>query len=102
MGAIEDTHIFVIKLYGVFLENDFYHKTRGYNIGVQIVVDIKKQFIDVYVYVGLPSVNNYHVFKKIGLYQQALNVGLFDMSAGHKMMYLFTCLGTKAIPCFLG
>ncbi len=44
MGAIKDTHIFVSKLYGAFLEDYFYHKTRGYNIGVQVVVDIKKKF----------------------------------------------------------
>jgi len=50
----------------------------------------------------LGSVNNYHVFKKIGLYQQPLYVGLFDMTVGHKMVYLFTCLGTKVIPYSLG
>jgi hypothetical protein len=44
MGAIDDTHIFVSKLYGAFLEKYFYHKTKGYNIGVQVVVDIKKKF----------------------------------------------------------
>jgi hypothetical protein len=40
MGAIDNTRLFVSKLNGAFLEDYFSHKTKGYNIGVQVVVDI--------------------------------------------------------------
>ncbi len=43
MGAIDDTHIFVSKLNGAFLEDYFYHKTKGHNIGVQVSGRHKKK-----------------------------------------------------------
>jgi len=32
MGAIDGTHICIAKPIGVFLEDNYYHKTKGYNM----------------------------------------------------------------------
>ncbi len=39
MGAIDGTHINITKLANVFSKDYYYHKTRGYNIIVQVMVD---------------------------------------------------------------
>ncbi len=67
MGAIDGTHICIAKPIGVLFENYYYHKTEGYTIVAQAVVDNQKMFLDIYV--GLPgNVNDFHVLKKYGLY----------------------------------
>jgi hypothetical protein len=32
MGAIDGTHIYIAKPIGAFLEDYYYHKTKGYNM----------------------------------------------------------------------
>jgi hypothetical protein len=67
MGAINETHVCIAKPIGVFIKNNYYHKTEAYNIVAQVVVDNQKRFLDIYV--GLPrNVNDSHVLKKYGLY----------------------------------
>jgi hypothetical protein len=81
MGAINGTHISIAKPIIVFLKDYYYHKTRGYDIVAQIVVDSKKRFLDVFV--GLfRNVNDSYMLRKSKLYQCAIHRGLFDMAIG--------------------
>jgi hypothetical protein len=52
-GAINDTHLFILKPQRAFVEDYYYHKIGGYNIMAQCVVDYNKKIIDVFV--GLPG-----------------------------------------------
>jgi hypothetical protein len=45
MGAMDGTHINIAKLPNLFLNDYYYHKTRGYDIIVQVVVDSQKRFL---------------------------------------------------------
>jgi hypothetical protein len=45
-GAIDGMHISIVK-HVLFLENYYYHKSNGYNLVAQAVVDCKKRFTDV-------------------------------------------------------
>ncbi len=67
MGAIDGTHICIAKPIGVFLEDYYYHKTKGYGIVAQVVVDSQKWFLDIYMGL-LRNVNDSHVLRKYGLY----------------------------------
>jgi hypothetical protein len=59
-----------------FVENYFYHKTKGYNIIVEVMVSNQKR----YVYVKLPkNVNDFHVLKEYWFYNCVMQGGLFDM-----------------------
>jgi hypothetical protein len=39
MGVIDDIHIAIAKSSCAFVEDYFHHKTKGYNIVAQVVVD---------------------------------------------------------------
>jgi hypothetical protein len=76
MNVIDDTHNAITKPSGVFVENYFYHKTKGYNIIVEVMVSNQKR----YVYVKLPkNVNDFHVLKEYWFYNCVMQGGLFDM-----------------------
>jgi hypothetical protein len=45
VDAIDDSHIAITKLSGAFAEDYYYHKTKGYNIVAQVVVDIQKDLL---------------------------------------------------------
>jgi hypothetical protein len=49
MGAIDGAHICIVELVGVFSKNYYYHKTRGYNIVAEVVVNSWKRILDIYV-----------------------------------------------------
>ncbi len=84
MGAIDGTHISIVKpssvYYKDYLWKDyFFHKIGKYNVVAQVVVDNQKRFMDVYV--GLPrNVVDSCVLKKSKLYQCAIHG--FDMDIG--------------------
>jgi hypothetical protein len=81
MGAIDGTHILIAKPFGVYFKNYFFHKTWGYSVVAQVVVNNQKRFMDVCV--GLfGSVNDFGVLRKSILYQCAIHMGLFDMAIG--------------------
>jgi hypothetical protein len=42
-GAINKTYVSIAKPLGPFVEDYFYHKTCGYNIIAQAIVDSKKK-----------------------------------------------------------
>jgi hypothetical protein len=44
-GAINDTHLFILKPQRAFVEDYYYHKIGGYNIMAQCVVDYKKKLL---------------------------------------------------------
>jgi hypothetical protein len=99
MGDIDDMHIAIAKSSCAFVEDYFHHKTRGYNIVAQMVVDNQIFFIDVYVRL-LGSVNDSHVLRKFGLYYCALHGGLFDMVASSQDRLLLYLLEDKGYPLF--
>jgi hypothetical protein len=75
-GAIDGTHVSIVKPLTLFVEDYYYHKTSGLNIVAQAVVGSKKKFIDLFV--GLPSsVNNSRVLIWSSLYRHAQYQGLF-------------------------
>jgi hypothetical protein len=79
MGAIDNIHIAITKPSCAFAKDYFYHKTIGYNIVVQAMVNSHKRFIDLYM--GLHgSVDNSRVLKKSRMYYCTLHGGLFDMA----------------------
>lgn len=45
MGDIDDIHIAIAKSSCAFVEDYFHHKTRGYNIVAQMVVDNQKHLL---------------------------------------------------------
>lgn len=99
MGAINGTHISIAKPISVFLKDYYYHKTRGYNIVAQVVVDSKKRFLDVFV--GLfRNVNDSYVLRKSKLYQCAIRRGLFDIAIGPQDWMFPYILGDKGYPLF--
>jgi hypothetical protein len=57
-GTIDDIHISIVKPQGSYEEDEYYHKTCGYNIVVQAIVDCHKKFLDVVVFDLLGSVND--------------------------------------------
>jgi len=89
-GAIDDTHISIVKHLGPFAKNYYFHKTSGYNMVAQAVVDYKKRFIN------LPSsVNDSRVFKNS---TNMLNIMVFFIMT--KLMYVnspHTSLGTSDV-----
>lgn len=66
MGSINATHISRMKFLGAYLEDYLYHKIKGYS-GIQVMVDNKKWFINLYVGL-LCRVNDYYIFLWFGLY----------------------------------
>jgi hypothetical protein len=67
-GAIDGTHVSIAKPLRPFVEDYFYHKTCGYNIVAQAIVDSKKRFIDLFV--GLHgSVNDFKMLRQFALYK---------------------------------
>jgi hypothetical protein len=75
VGVIHGIHICITKPTSNFSKHYYYHKTKGYNIVAQVVVDNQKRFMDVFVGL-LGSVNDSHVLRKSRLYQCALHGGL--------------------------
>ncbi len=65
MGSINATHISIMKFFGAYLEDYFYHK-MGAIVVIQIMVDNKKCFIDLYVGL-LCRVNDHCILIRFGL-----------------------------------
>lgn len=75
VGVIHGIHICIAKPTSNFSKHYYYHKTKGYNIVAQVVVDNQKRFMDVFVGL-LGNVNDFHVLRKSRLYQCALHGGV--------------------------
>jgi hypothetical protein len=48
-GAIDETHIAIFKPFDPFAKDYYYHKSGGYCVVTQTMVDCDKQFIDLFV-----------------------------------------------------
>jgi hypothetical protein len=57
-GIIDNTHISISKPKIAFAKDYFYHTIRGYLIVAQVIIKVRKRFIDIYV--GL--LKNIHEF----------------------------------------
>lgn len=69
-GVIDGTHIDILKPQGAFVKYYYYHKTRGYSIITQIVVNFNKTFTNLFV--GLPrNVKDSRVLRTFASYRQA-------------------------------
>ncbi len=66
-GAIDDIHVSIVKPQGSYEEDKYYHKTCGYSIVVQKIVDCHKKFLDVVVFDLLGSVNDSQILHKLAL-----------------------------------
>jgi hypothetical protein len=55
--TIDIMHISILKPKITFVEDYFYHKTRGYSIVAHAIVDVRRRFINIFV--GLLGNINY-------------------------------------------
>ena len=77
VGAIDCTHIHIMKSRILYLEDYYYYKTNGYSIIAQAIVDSKKRFIDLFV--GMPgSTNDSHTLRQSGLYANVQHRRILD------------------------
>jgi len=97
MGAIDGTHISIAKPSSVYSKDYFFHKTRGYNVVAQTMVDSQKRFMDVYVGL-LRSVNDFCVLRKSKLYPRAIHKVSFTLLLGYRMESPPYLLGDKGYP----
>ena len=67
VGAIDCTHVHIVKPQILYPEDYYYHKSGGYSIIAQAVVDSRKRFIDLYM--GMPgSTNDARTLRRSALY----------------------------------
>ncbi len=100
MGNIDDIHIAIARSSYAFVEDYFHHKTRGYNIVAQMVVDNQKTFIDVYVRL-LGSVNDCHVLSLGCIIVHYMEDFLIWLQV-HKIDCCFIYLEIRATQYFFG
>ncbi len=80
-GTIDGTHFSISKIDGVLCEDYFYHKTRGYNVVCQVIVDDQKQFTKIFL--GLPRcVNDSRVLRRSTIYYFVQSQELFNANKG--------------------
>jgi len=70
-GAMNGTHISIVKPQGAFVEDCYYHKI-GVNIMAQFVIDCNKIFVG-----HVDNVNDLRVLCKCILYKNVQDHGLF-------------------------
>jgi hypothetical protein len=67
-GVINGIYIDILKLEGAFVKDYYYHKTKGYSIITQIVINCNNFFINLFV--GLPmNVKDSMVLHTFALYK---------------------------------
>jgi hypothetical protein len=77
VGAIDCTHIHLVKPRISYAEDYYYHKIGGYSIIAQAVVDSRKRFINLFV--GMPgSTNDSHKLRHSGLYANVQQRRILD------------------------
>ncbi len=101
LGAINGTFISIVEPFS-YLENYYYHKSSGYSVVAQTLLDCNKRFIDVFVGL-LGSVNDSRVLNRFAHYRNAQYHGLFE-SNNASSQHCFTpyLLGDKGYPLLLG
>jgi hypothetical protein len=76
-GSINGTHIFITKAPRIFDKNYNYYKTMGFSIVYQIVIDVNKNFTNLYI--GMSnSRHDPRILQLSRLYHKAQHHGLFD------------------------
>jgi hypothetical protein len=98
VGAIDYTHVHIVKPQILYPEDYFYHKTSGYSIIAQAVVDSKKRFIDLFV--GMPgSTNDSRTLWRSGLYANVQRRRILnDMNGVQHEGFSPYLLGDKGYP----
>jgi hypothetical protein len=79
-GVTSGTQVLIFKPFIPYLEDYHYHKSKGYSMVAQAMVDFNKKCIDIFI--GLPGNVNDSQILKSRLYQQAQYHVLFDPSKG--------------------
>jgi hypothetical protein len=80
-GAIDCTHLHIQKPRHLYAEDFYYHKTGGFSIVAQAVVDSKKRFIDLFV--GMPgSTNDMRTLRRSGLYMNVIHCRILNDEDG--------------------
>ncbi len=68
-GVNDGIHIDILKPKGAFVEDYYYHKTKGYSTITQVVINCNK--ISINLFVGLPrNVKDSMVLRTFALYRQ--------------------------------
>jgi hypothetical protein len=100
-GATDAMQIHVQKMNAqIFVTNFLSFKSKGYNIQMQIIMDHRKKFQDVYV--GIPGfINGAQILKKILCPIEPLNRICLLLNLDKKVSNLMF-YGTRAIPCYHG
>jgi hypothetical protein len=95
-GAINGTHIAKFKTLTPYPKDYFYHKTRGYSIVMQAIVDCQKIIFDICV-AFLGSVNDSRMLCKSILYKHVQFQSMFNVSKRVKGIPPYL-LGDKSYP----
>lgn len=96
-GAIDETHILIFKLFEPFAKDYYYHKSGGYCVVTQTMVDCNKQFLDLFVG-SLGSVNDSWMLQKSGLYNKVMHQDLLNFNWGCQDWLPPYILGYKGYP----
>lgn len=81
-GAIDGSHVASLKPAGLDAGDYYCYKKKTYSIFLQVVVDVKKRFMDLFV--ELPgSANDFRILRLSTLYRQAMYYGLSDPANVH-------------------
>ncbi len=100
LGAIDGTHISIVKPFS-YPKNYYYHKSSGYSVVAQTLIDCNKRFIDVFVGL-LGSVNDSRVLNRFAHYRNAQYHGLFEFNSASSQHCLTPyLLGDKGYPLII-
>lgn len=94
-GVTNGTHVLISKPFIPYPQDYYYHKSKGYSMVAQVMVDSNKKFIDIFI--GLPRNANNSQALKFGLYQQAQYHVLFFQTKDVEMELHVTYLRTKGV-----
>jgi hypothetical protein len=89
-GVTFGTHVLIFKPSIPYPEDNYYHKSKGYSMVAQVMVDSNKKCIDIFIGL-LGNVNDSQVLNS-RLYQQVQYHVLFDPNIGREngtSLYLF-------------
>jgi MoaA/NifB/PqqE/SkfB family radical SAM enzyme len=95
-GTIDYIHVSIVKPQGSYEEDEYYHKTCGYNKVVQAIVDYHKRILVVVVFDFLGSVNDSQILHNLPCKRHNI-IDCLILVKVHKMDFHLTSLVTRGI-----
>ncbi len=94
-GFTNGTHVLISKPFIPYPQDYYYHKSKGYSMVAQVMVDSNKKFIDIFI--SLPRNVNNSQDLKFGLYQQAQYHVLFSKQRMWKWNFTLLIWGQRVL-----